>query len=86
MDVLFLTAGPILSWKEAGSQPLSPAVPRPSPSQKEANRSWEDKALWCMCAVSSKQKIMHGGFPGGPVAKTLCSQCRVPGSNPWSGT
>ena len=26
-----------------------------------------------------------GDFPGGPVAKTLCSQCRGPGFNPWSG-
>ena len=24
-------------------------------------------------------------FPGGLVAKTLCSQCRGPGSDPWSG-
>ena len=25
------------------------------------------------------------GLPGGPVAKTLCSQCRKPGFDPWSG-
>ena len=24
-------------------------------------------------------------FPGGPVAKTLSTQCREPGFNPWSG-
>ena len=24
-------------------------------------------------------------FPGGPVSKALCSQCRGPGFNPWSG-
>ena len=24
-------------------------------------------------------------FPGGPVAKTPCSQCREPRFNPWSG-
>ena len=24
-------------------------------------------------------------FPGGPVVKTLCSQCRGPGFDPWSG-
>ena len=24
-------------------------------------------------------------FPGGPAAKTLCSQCRGPGFNPWLG-
>ena len=24
-------------------------------------------------------------FPGGPAVKTLCSQCRGPGFDPWSG-
>ena len=24
-------------------------------------------------------------FPGGPVAKILCSQCKGPGFDPWSG-
>ena len=24
-------------------------------------------------------------FPGGPVAETLCPQCRQPGFHPWSG-
>ena len=24
-------------------------------------------------------------FPGGPVGKTPCSQCRGPGFDPWSG-
>ena len=24
-------------------------------------------------------------FPGGPVVKTPCSQCRGPGFDPWSG-
>ena len=26
-----------------------------------------------------------GDFPGGPMAKTLCSLHRGPGLNPWSG-
>ena len=26
-----------------------------------------------------------GDFPGGPVAKTPCSQCRAPRFKPWSG-
>ena len=30
-------------------------------------------------------KVWPGDFPGGPVAKTLCSQCRGPGFDPWSG-
>ena len=28
---------------------------------------------------------ISGGFSGGPVVKTLHSQCRVPGFHPWSG-
>ena len=33
-----------------------------------------------------KQNKKHqGDFPGGPVVKTLHSQCRGPGFNPWSG-
>ena len=30
-------------------------------------------------------KIPPSGLPGGPVAKTPCSQCRGPGFDPWSG-
>ena len=30
-------------------------------------------------------KPITGDFPGGPVAKTLCSQSRGPGFHPWSG-
>ena len=27
----------------------------------------------------------HRDFPGGPVAKTPCSQSKGPGFDPWSG-
>ena len=30
-------------------------------------------------------KSLPRDFPGGPVGKTLCSQGRGPGFNPWSG-
>ena len=30
-------------------------------------------------------KKTHRDFPGGPVVKTLCFQCRGPGFDPWSG-
>ena len=30
------------------------------------------------------KKMPPRGFPGGPVAKTLCSQCRGPEFDPWS--
>jgi len=29
--------------------------------------------------------VSQGDFPGGPVAKTLCSQSTGPGFNPWLG-
>ena len=32
------------------------------------------------------QEAMDRDFPGGPVAETICSQCRGPGFDPWSGT
>ena len=35
-----------------------------------------------LCEVSQKE---DSNFPGGPVAKTLHSQCRGPGFDPWSG-
>ena len=31
-------------------------------------------------------KLNIQDFPCGPVAKTLCSQCRGPGFDPWTGT
>ena len=30
-------------------------------------------------------KLLWWDFPGGPVAKSVCSQCRGPEFNPWSG-
>ena len=32
----------------------------------------------------TKVKNQYRDFPDGPVAKTLCSQYRGPGCNPWS--
>ena len=33
----------------------------------------------------SRKTLLHGDFPGGPVANTPCSQCGELGFNPWSG-
>ena len=33
--------------------------------------------------ISGHERIED--YHGGPVAETLCSQCRVPGFDPWSG-
>ena len=36
--------------------------------------------------VMGEEKVgMWGDFPGGPVAKTLSSQCRRPELDPWTG-
>ena len=34
---------------------------------------------------STMRKGWLGDFPGGPVAKTACSQCRGPEFDPWLG-
>ena len=36
-------------------------------------------------AQKQYQKLPYRDFPGGPVAKTLHSQCRGPRFDPWSG-
>ena len=33
----------------------------------------------------SSENVMSKRIPGGPVAKTVSSQCRRPGFDPWSG-
>ena len=38
----------------------------------------------CRCDEASV-KIQNKDFPGGPVTKTSCSQCRGPAFNHWSG-
>ena len=32
-----------------------------------------------------KDQKLERDFPGGPVVKTLCSQCRGQGFDPWPG-
>ena len=48
--------------------------------------------MYCIPSCSSIREILQarvlewGDFPGGPVAKTLCSQCRGLGFHPYVGT
>ena len=41
----------------------------------------------CLCPWSCHcpSRIFSWDFPGGPVVKTSCIQCRGHGFNPWSG-
>ena len=50
--------------------------------------------LWITCEISAQSCILRCSekeheviiyFPCGPVARTLCFQCRGPGFDPWSG-
>ena len=43
------------------------------------------KMMPCMGSIRLQQESTFRDFPGGPVAKTLCSRGRGPGFNPWSG-
>ena len=36
-------------------------------------------------AMDTEKKQQARDLSGGPAVKTLCSQCRGPGFNPWSG-
>ena len=51
---------------------------------------WGESTTVCLPSVSNQCKkfnlrIWFRDFPGGPIAKTPCFQCRGPEFNPWSG-
>ena len=52
--------------------------------------SWENMNSYAS-SLGPKRDNIHSfkvyveDFPGGPVAKTLCSQCKQPRFYPWSG-
>ena len=53
---------------------------------EEAKHTWFYAAGFGHFLARSKKTLrVSGGFPGGPVVKTLHSQCRGPGFDPWSG-
>ena len=58
-------------------------LPCPSPEQI-VKLSFKGINRWCESSFLTTT-IFSGDFPGGPVAKTPCSQCRRPRFNPWSG-
>ena len=56
-------------------------------SKSDRERQIYDIAhMWNLKKIYTKELIYKTGeFPGGPVVKTLHSQCRGPGFDPWSG-
>ena len=47
--------------------------------KKQKNKPWEKHQIY------KKKQTVPRDFPRGPVAKTVHSQCRGPGFDPWSG-
>ena len=65
-----------LSLQESGLQGWRSLLSGDRGLSKDKDAEWE-------CPAASK--TLPGDFPGGPVAKTLRSQCRGPRIKPWSG-
>ena len=53
---------------------------------KRKNLKEKDELFDCASQGFPANKDCHQDFSGGPVAKTLRSQCRDPGSTPGQGT
>ena len=80
--------------EQSGIPPTHTSVPLPgktcSPAEHHSLQPGNQTPL-CFSLNTTKTdmlaklKIQLRDFPGGPVAKTLPSQCRGPGFNPWSG-
>ena len=65
-------------------------IPSPSPSGgvfTGQSMNWDELTISDVTRGPGlgHQKTTSGDFPGGPVVKTLRSQCRGPGFHPWSG-
>ena len=58
---------------------LCPLCSQPSHSSETTERAGEVKHS------ASAFALHDGDFPGGPLAKTLCSQCEGPGFDLWLG-
>ena len=66
------------------SEPKSVKDALIKPSKYTVEDPKAQRGLFAYCYLTS---VIHniGDFPGGPVVKTLCFQCRVQGFEPWSG-
>ena len=56
----------------------------PTTNAKEAETEWFYEDLQDLLELTSEKDVLFR-LPSGPVAKILCSQCRGPKFNLWSG-
>ena len=76
---LFITRAPILSWAaEPGREKESLVL-----GQGLLGKWWWDGEVETKKERNSRRD--EGDFPGGPLDKTPCFQCRGPEFDPWSG-
>ena len=68
--------GGLIDWLSGARTAETPSPGQNSEYKIEAKG--QDEAL-----LVQKRKVRN--FPGGPMAKTPCSQCGGPGFDPWSG-
>ena len=52
---------------------------------EKANNDKTQTQVWNMENNQSYLDYLMGELPGGPVVRTSCSHCWVPGFDPWSG-
>ena len=84
-----LTLGHVrISVPQPGIKPTSPALKMQSLNHRPPGKSSTTnyfKLHVIQLFLSLYKKTQTRGFPGDPIAKTPCSQCRGPKFNSWSG-
>ena len=78
--------GPWSSWPQVGGLRTFSSERAPSPSLPLSllTEAPSQHPAWPPLTSVSTRRVT-GGSPGGPVAKTLISQCSGPGFDPWLG-
>ena len=71
--------------QDAGSHWLRWFKREEEPKKRKTTQHDHKRSLYNRAHYTEKA-CNHRDFPGGPVDKTLCSQCRRGGFDPWSGT
>ena len=69
-------------WMNKNKSYIQPYRPQGNQTGADTSASW--LLSWSL-SISRMLPPQNQDFPGGPVAKTLCSQCRGSRFNPWPG-